>query len=141
MAGDDSSTRTSASHSSSKRSRGAPSSEPRRGSETSSPDVSEPSDEVVDVGWEEVGVAVHGHRDPRVAEVDLDGFGVGAGRCEEAGAGVSEVVNPAEEELARRQDQVARRELDATAVEERLRAWSERLRSREGELDRSGYGV
>ena len=53
---------------------------------------------------------------------NLDGFGVGAGRCEEAGAGVSEVVNPAEEELARRQDQVARRELDATAVEERLRA-------------------
>jgi hypothetical protein len=37
-------------------------------------------------------------------------------------------AHQAEEELARRQDQVACREVDATAVEERLRAWSERLR-------------
>jgi hypothetical protein len=41
----------------------------------------------------------------------------------------------AEEELARRQDQLAHRELDATAVEERLRAWSERLRRSEGEVE------
>ena len=33
----------------------------RLGRETSSPDVLEPSDEVVHIGWEQVGVAVHGH--------------------------------------------------------------------------------
>ena len=41
-----------------------------------------------------MGVAVHGHCDGGVAEVELDGFGVGVGRGEQAGAGVSEVVNP-----------------------------------------------
>lgn len=41
-----------------------------------------------------MGVAVHGHRDRRVAEVDLDGFGVGAGADEQAGAGVAQIVNP-----------------------------------------------
>ena len=40
----------------------------------------------------------------------------------------------AEESLARRQEQVARRELEAAATEERLRAWSESVRQREGEL-------
>ncbi len=40
-----------------------------------------------------MGVAVHGHRDGRVPEVDLDGFGVGAGGDEQAGAGVAEVVD------------------------------------------------
>jgi len=41
-----------------------------------------------------MGVAVHGDGDGRVSEVGLDGFGVGAGGDEEAGAGVAEVVNP-----------------------------------------------
>lgn len=40
-----------------------------------------------------MGVAVHGHRDGRVPEVDLDGFGVGAGGDQQAGAGVTEIVN------------------------------------------------
>ena len=40
-----------------------------------------------------MGVAVHGHRDGRVAEVDLDGFGVDACGDGQAGAGVAEVVN------------------------------------------------
>ena len=41
-----------------------------------------------------MGVAVNGYRDGRVAEVDLDGLGVGAGGDEEAGAGVAEIVDP-----------------------------------------------
>jgi hypothetical protein len=40
-----------------------------------------------------VGVAVHGHRDRRVPEVDLDGFGVGTGGDQQAGAGVAQIVN------------------------------------------------
>ena len=47
---------------------------PRLGREVSSPDVFQSSDECPDVGGEEVGVAVHGHRDGRVAEVDLVGI-------------------------------------------------------------------
>jgi hypothetical protein len=41
----------------------------------------------------------------------------------------------AEAELAKRQEQVARREMYATAVEGRSRAWDERLRRWEGELE------
>ena len=67
---------------------------PRLGREVSGPDVIESFDERVDVGGEQVGVAVHGHRDRRVAEVVLDGFGTGVGCGEQTGAGVSEVVNP-----------------------------------------------
>ena len=67
---------------------------PRLGREVSSPDVIQPSDERVDVGGEQMGVAVHGHGDGRVAEVELDGFGAGVGCGEQAGAGVPEVVNP-----------------------------------------------
>ena len=66
---------------------------PRLGREVSSPDVIESSDERVDVGGEEVGVAVHGHGDGGVAEVELDGFGAGVGCGEQAGAGVSQVVD------------------------------------------------
>ena len=67
---------------------------PRVGRAVSSPDVVESSDEVVDVGGEQVGVAVHGDGDRRVAEVDLDGFGGGAGGGEETGAGMAEVMDP-----------------------------------------------
>ena len=45
------------------------------------------ADESLDAGGEEVGVAVHGHRDGRVPEVDLDGFGVGAGGDQRIGIG------------------------------------------------------
>ena len=38
-------------------------SRPRLGREVSSPDVIESSDEIVDVGGEQVGVSVHGHGD------------------------------------------------------------------------------
>ena len=40
-----------------------------------------------------MGVAVHGYCDQGVAEVGLDGFGVGTGGDKEAGAGVAEVVD------------------------------------------------
>jgi hypothetical protein len=67
---------------------------PRLGREVSGPDVIESSDECVDVGGEEAGVAVHGHRNGGVAEVELDGFGAGVGCGEQTGTGVSQVVNP-----------------------------------------------
>jgi hypothetical protein len=48
---------------------------------------------LVNVGGEEVGVAVLGYCDRGVTEVGLDGLGVGTGGDEEAGAGVAEVVD------------------------------------------------
>lgn len=55
--------------------------------------------------------------------------------AESAGDSSSVFAAQAEEELAGRQAQVARRERDAKAVEERLRAWSTSLRRWEGELE------
>ena len=53
----------------------------------------ESANEFVNVRGEEVGVAVDGYCDRGVTEVGLDGFGVGTGGDEEAGAGVAEVVD------------------------------------------------
>ncbi len=52
-----------------------------------------------------------------------------------AGASSPVFAEQAEAELAKRQEQVARREMYATAVEGRSRAWDERLRRWEGELE------
>lgn len=47
----------------------------------------------------------------------------------------------AEEELARRREQLVRRELGATAVQERLRAWDDHLRRWENEIEARGRRV